>query len=125
MPWGEEYPGGIVVDMYLAELATHAWDLARATGQINMLDPSLPVPALEGHGPGSSLSSATWSGLGPLSGRRSTRILVLTTGNASLPSWDATPTQRSVCRGERGARPSIDMPFWPGGVSRRRAGSGA
>jgi len=48
MPWGEEYPGAIVVDMYLAELATHAWDLARATGQINMLDPSLPVPALEG-----------------------------------------------------------------------------
>ena len=109
MPWGEEYPGAIVVDMYLAELATHAWDLARATGQINMLDPSLPVPALEGARPGSSLSSATWSDLGPLSGRRSTRILVLTTGNASLPSWDATHTQRSVCRGERGARPSIDL----------------
>jgi hypothetical protein len=125
MPWGEEYPGAIVVDMYLAELAAHAWDLARATGQINMLDPSLPVPAIEGHGPGSSLSSAIWSGPGPLSGRRSTLILVLTTGNASLPSWDATHTQRSVCRGERGARPSIDMPFWPGGVSRRRAGSGS
>ena len=48
MPWGEEYTGATLVDMYLAELAAHAWDLARATGQINMLDPSLPVPALEG-----------------------------------------------------------------------------
>jgi uncharacterized protein (TIGR03086 family) len=48
MPWGEEYPGATLVDMYLAELATHAWDLARSTGQINMLDPSLALPALEG-----------------------------------------------------------------------------
>jgi hypothetical protein len=28
MPWGEEYTGATLVDMYLAELATHAWDLA-------------------------------------------------------------------------------------------------
>ena len=48
MPWGEEYPGATLVDMCVAELATHAWDLARATGQINMLDPSLAVPAIEG-----------------------------------------------------------------------------
>ncbi len=48
MPWGEEYTGDALVDMYLAELATHAWDLARATGQIDELDPSLAVPALEG-----------------------------------------------------------------------------
>src|ERR1700686_4248296 len=27
MPWGEEYTGGTLVDMYVAELATHAWDL--------------------------------------------------------------------------------------------------
>ena len=48
MPWGEEYTGATVVDMYLAELAAHAWDLARATGQIDKLDPSLALPALEG-----------------------------------------------------------------------------
>ena len=48
MPWGEEYTGATVVDMYVAELAAHAWDLARATGQLNKLDPSLALPALEG-----------------------------------------------------------------------------
>ena len=48
MPWGEEYTGATLVDMYLAELAAHAWDLARATGQIDELDPSVAVPALEG-----------------------------------------------------------------------------
>ena len=41
MPWGEEYTGATLVDMYLAELAAHAWDLARATGQTGKLDPSL------------------------------------------------------------------------------------
>jgi uncharacterized protein (TIGR03086 family) len=48
MPWGEEYTGATLVDMYLAELAAHAWDLARATGQAGRLDPSLALPALEG-----------------------------------------------------------------------------
>jgi uncharacterized protein (TIGR03086 family) len=48
MPWGEEYTGATLVDMYLAELAAHAWDLACATGQLNGLDPSLAVPALSG-----------------------------------------------------------------------------
>jgi uncharacterized protein (TIGR03086 family) len=48
MPWGEEYTGATLVDMYLAELATHGWDLARATGQIDKLDPPLALPALEG-----------------------------------------------------------------------------
>jgi uncharacterized protein (TIGR03086 family) len=48
MPWGEEYTGASLVDMYLAELAAHAWDLARATGQTDKLDPSLALPALEG-----------------------------------------------------------------------------
>ena len=48
MPWGEEYTGATLVDMYLAELATHAWDLASATGQIDTLDPSLALPALAG-----------------------------------------------------------------------------
>jgi uncharacterized protein (TIGR03086 family) len=48
MPWGEEYSGVTLVDMYLAELAAHAWDLALATGQIDRLDPSLVVSALDG-----------------------------------------------------------------------------
>jgi uncharacterized protein (TIGR03086 family) len=48
MPWGEEYTGASLVDMYTHELATHAWDLAKATGQIDKLDPSLALPALEG-----------------------------------------------------------------------------
>jgi uncharacterized protein (TIGR03086 family) len=48
MPWGEEYTGATLVDMYLAELAAHAWDLARATGQVDKLDPSLALPALAG-----------------------------------------------------------------------------
>ncbi len=48
MPWGENYTGATLVDMYLAELAVHAWDLARATGQLGNLDPSLAAPALEG-----------------------------------------------------------------------------
>jgi len=48
MPWGEQYTGATLVDMYLAELAAHAWDLARATGQLDGLNPSLALPALEG-----------------------------------------------------------------------------
>jgi uncharacterized protein (TIGR03086 family) len=48
MPWGEQYTGATLVDMYLSELAAHAWDLAWATGQLDKLDPSLAVPALEG-----------------------------------------------------------------------------
>ena len=48
MPWGEEYRGATLVNMYLAELAAHAWDLALATGQIDRLDPALAVPALDG-----------------------------------------------------------------------------
>jgi uncharacterized protein (TIGR03086 family) len=48
MPWGEEYSGATLVNMYLAELAAHAWDLASATGQLDRLDRSLAVPALDG-----------------------------------------------------------------------------
>jgi uncharacterized protein (TIGR03086 family) len=48
MPWGAEYTGATLVDMYLAEPAAHAWDLAWATGQIDKLDSSLALPALEG-----------------------------------------------------------------------------
>ena len=45
MPWGEEYTGATLVDMYLAELAAHAWDLARATGQTRQAG---PFPRLAG-----------------------------------------------------------------------------
>lgn len=48
MPWGEVYAGSTLVDMYLAELAAHAWDLAAATGQLGRLDPGLAGVALEG-----------------------------------------------------------------------------
>jgi uncharacterized protein (TIGR03086 family) len=48
MPWGEVYSGATLVDMYVAELAAHAWDLACATGQLDRLDPRLAVPALAG-----------------------------------------------------------------------------
>jgi uncharacterized protein (TIGR03086 family) len=48
MPWGEEYTGATLIDMYLAELATHAWDLAKATGQLDKLDRALALPALDG-----------------------------------------------------------------------------
>lgn len=47
MPWGETYTGATLVDMYLAELTAHAWDLAAATGQLDSLDPGLAAPALE------------------------------------------------------------------------------
>jgi uncharacterized protein (TIGR03086 family) len=48
MPWGEEYSGATLVDMYLSELAGHAWDLAQATGQADRLDADLATTALEG-----------------------------------------------------------------------------
>ena len=46
MPWGEVYTGSTLVDMYLAELATHTWDLAAATGQSQNLDTGLAASAL-------------------------------------------------------------------------------
>lgn len=48
MPWGEEYRGSTLVDMYLAEMAAHAWDLAQATGQLDRLAAPLAPVALEG-----------------------------------------------------------------------------
>ena len=48
MPWGEIYDGRTVVNMYLAELTAHSWDLAHATGQLDRLDPALAAPALDG-----------------------------------------------------------------------------
>jgi uncharacterized protein (TIGR03086 family) len=46
MPWGEQYTGAALIDMYLLELAVHAWDLAQATGQLDRLAPTLAAPAL-------------------------------------------------------------------------------
>ena len=107
MPRGEEYTGATLADMYLAELAAHAWDLARATGQAGKLDPSLALPALQGARARSSLGTATWPGQEPLSGRRPARLPVLTTGNAWLSSRDATRGNARPVRAERGAGPPI------------------
>jgi uncharacterized protein (TIGR03086 family) len=48
MPWGEIYDGYTAVNMFLAELATHTWDLAAATGQLPRLDPTIAPSALDG-----------------------------------------------------------------------------
>jgi len=48
MPWGETYDGSTLVNMYLAELAAHSWDLAFATGQLGRLDPDVAPGALAG-----------------------------------------------------------------------------
>lgn len=48
MPWGETYTGATLVDMYLAELATHAWDLAVATDQLDRLDSDVATGAIHG-----------------------------------------------------------------------------
>lgn len=47
MPWGETYTGATLVDMYLAEIVAHAWDLARATGQDGAIDEDLAAVALD------------------------------------------------------------------------------
>ncbi len=47
MPWGETYNGETLVNMYLAELAAHTWDLAITTGQRDRLDPELAPNALD------------------------------------------------------------------------------
>jgi uncharacterized protein (TIGR03086 family) len=46
MPWGRQYPGAVLIDMYILELAVHAWDLAWATGQLDRLVSTLAPPAL-------------------------------------------------------------------------------
>lgn len=47
MPWGESYTGATLIDMYVAELAAHAWDLAAATAQLDQLDLKLAPGALQ------------------------------------------------------------------------------
>lgn len=48
MPWGETYTGATLVDMYLAELTAHTWDLAAATGQLDRVNWPIAATALEG-----------------------------------------------------------------------------
>ena len=48
MPWDEEVAGATRVDIYLARLAAHARDLARATEPCDQLDTSIPITALDG-----------------------------------------------------------------------------
>ena len=60
VPWGEEYTGATLVDMYLAELAAHAWDLARATGQTRQV--GLPSPCRTPGGTGHDRTSVPQRG---------------------------------------------------------------
>ena len=98
MPWGEEYTGATLVDMYLAELAAHAWDLARATGQTGKLDPSLALPALAGARAMIKPQYRNMAGRSPFRGEVFP-LPVLTTGSVSPPSWVATHGQRPAGKG--------------------------
>ena len=46
MPWGESYPGAVLVGIYLVELSTHSWDLAFSTGRTGLLDDELGASTL-------------------------------------------------------------------------------
>jgi hypothetical protein len=116
---GEEYTGATLVDMYLAELAAHAWDLARATGQIDKLDPSLALPALEGARAMIKPQYRNMVEPGAPFGAEVSQLPVLTTGNASPPSWDATHGQRSVYKGRAGRRALDRLGVLSLGKSRR------
>ena len=90
MPWGEEYAGATVVDMYVAELAAHAWDLARATGQLDRLDHMLAVPALDGARAMIKPEYRDMVAPGSHSRRKCNQPRTPTTGSAWSRSWDAT-----------------------------------
>jgi uncharacterized protein (TIGR03086 family) len=45
LPFGT-FPGPLVAQIYILELVVHSWDLAAATGQLSILDPSLAQTAL-------------------------------------------------------------------------------
>ncbi len=100
MPWGEEFTGATVVDMYLAELAAHAWDLARATGQTDELDPSVATTALEGAR--SMIKPGYRDTVEPGSpfGAEVAPPPDADDWNASLPSWVATREHRWGSRGD-------------------------
>jgi uncharacterized protein (TIGR03086 family) len=46
VPWGT-IPGAAAIASYTGELATHSWDLAKATGRADVLDDALAVYSLE------------------------------------------------------------------------------
>jgi uncharacterized protein (TIGR03086 family) len=46
LPWGGQMPLGAFLERYPLEILVHTWDLARATGQIAVLDPGLVRDAL-------------------------------------------------------------------------------
>ena len=73
MPWGEEYTGATLVDMYLAELAAHAWDLARATGHRGKSQQPASSPSTPTAGCCSSVAATPVSGRSPWASRRSAR----------------------------------------------------
>ena len=45
LPWGT-FPGAAAIGAYTGELATHAWDLAKATGRVGLLDQDLAAQVL-------------------------------------------------------------------------------
>ena len=94
MPWGEEYTGATLVDMYLAELAAHTWDLAQATEQLDRLGPLHRCARTRG-GTGHDQTAVPRHGRArsPIR-RRFPHRPAPTTGNASPPSWDATHGHR-------------------------------
>ena len=42
-----DVPGAVVQGIHAVDLSAHAWDIARATGQMDRLDPDLGVAVLE------------------------------------------------------------------------------
>ena len=45
LPWGT-LPGAAAIAAYTGELATHSWDLAKATGRLDELDQDLAAQVL-------------------------------------------------------------------------------
>ncbi|MFI5709135.1 TIGR03086 family metal-binding protein [Kribbella sp. NPDC051620] len=45
VPWGT-IPGAAAIASYTSELATHAWDLAKATGRTDLLDDAIAIYCL-------------------------------------------------------------------------------
>ncbi|MHB8296563.1 MAG: TIGR03086 family metal-binding protein [Acidimicrobiales bacterium] len=106
MPWGEAYTGATLVDMYLAELATHAWDLAVATDQLGRLHEGLAGTALEAAR--SMLKPEYRNSMGRPSARRWRPRRAPRTGSSSLPSWAANHGQPGADR-LLGAANTVDV----------------